>query len=139
MTRIALGFSLAVLGTFAVILRHDLPAAPPASTSALAIIQIGAQARPDDPAGPVIDSATPPLPTPHDDARQSAIRPGIDTALDPAVGEARQVSDPATDPATVRGAATRPLDGSDRVAVSARWLAAIHPDPRSSEPTTLRF
>jgi type IV secretory pathway VirB10-like protein len=147
MARIAVGFSLAFLGTLAAILLYQRQPDAPAPAAAAdpqvierldrlenAIIQLGARSKPDDPAAPVLEGQTPPLPTPQDEARQSAIRAGNEV-VDAAVGAARW----SLDDAAALQAATRSLGGADRAAVYARVSAAINADQLSVDPAALRF
>lgn len=147
MARIAVGITFAFLGTLAAILLYErqAPAPPPAVAGQQemidrldrlerAIIQLGAQAKPEVTTAPPVEVITPPLPRPQDDARQSAIRAGNEV-VDRAVGAARWTFDDAAELA----AATASLDGGARADLFARVSAAINADQLKVDVTALRF
>lgn len=148
MARIAVGITIAFLGTLAAILLHERQTAAPAGAGAVAdrdlairldrleraIIQLGARSPPEPAAAPAAEVLTPPLPTPQDEARESAIRTG-NGIVDRAVGATRWTLDDATELA----AATVSLDGAARAALFARVSAAINADQLHVEPGALRF
>jgi hypothetical protein len=147
MARIALGITLAILGTLAAVLLHDRQAAAPAPAAAgqqemigrldrleRAIIQLGASAKPEQPTGPAPEVITPPLPRPQDDARESAIRTGNEI-VESAVGAARWTFDDAA----ALAAATALPDGGARDGLFVRVSAAIDADQVRVGRATLRF
>lgn len=147
MARIAVGIALAFLGTLAAVLLHDRPSQPPPAVAAgqqemiqrldrleRAIIQLGAQAQPEPTSGPAVEVLSPPLPTPQDDARESAIRTGNEI-VDRAVGAARWTADDAAELA----AATALLEGTARAELLARVSAAINADRLEVDVAALRF
>ncbi len=146
MARIAVSITLAFLGTLAAVLLYERQAPAPVPVAGQqemferldrlerAIIQIGARAQPEPVTGPAIEILTPPLPTPQDDARQSAIRTGNEI-VDRAVGAARWTIEDATGLA----AATVSLDGMTRAELFARVSAAINADQLQVDAAALRF
>jgi hypothetical protein len=147
MARIAVSITLAFLGTLAAVLLYERQSQ--ASTPVVAgqqemierldrleraIIQLGAQAQPEPRTGRAPEVLTPPLPTPQDDARQSAIRTGNEI-VDRAVGATRWTFDDAAELA----AATASLDGSARADLLARVSAAINADQLKVDATALSF
>ncbi|MBC8027523.1 MAG: hypothetical protein H7Y89_16140 [Steroidobacteraceae bacterium] len=147
MARIAVSITLAFLGTLAAVLLHErnqMPAPVPVAGQQemfdrldrleRAIIQIGARAQPEPATGPAVEILTPPLPTPQDDARQSAIRTSNEI-VDRAMGAARWTIEDASDLA----AATVSLDGMSRAELFARVSAAINADQLQVDATALRF
>jgi hypothetical protein len=146
MARIAVSISLAFLGTLAAVLLYERQAPAPMPVAGQtqmierldrlerAIIQLGARAQPEPASAPAAEILTPPLPTPQDEARQSAIRTGNEI-VDRAVGAARWTIDDATDLA----AATVALDGTTRAELLARVSAAINADQVQVDPAALQF
>jgi hypothetical protein len=147
MARIAVGITLAFLGTLAAILLHErqMPAPTPVVAGQQemierldrlerAIIQLGAHAKPEPPAGRAPEVITPPLPRPQDDARQSAIRAGNEI-VDRAIGAASWTFDDAAELAS----ATATLDGGARAELFARVSAAINADQLKVDVAALRF
>jgi hypothetical protein len=147
MARIAVGITFAFLGTLAAILlsQRQTPAPPPVAGAERemierldrlerAIIQLGAQAKPEAATGPAPEVITPPLPRPQDDARQSAIRTGNEI-VDRAIGAASWTFDDAAELA----AATASLDGGARAELFARVSAAINADQVKVDVSELRF
>jgi hypothetical protein len=147
MARIAVGITFAFLAMLAAVLLYErrAPEAPPLAGGQQemierldrlerAIIQLGAQAKPEVATGPAIEVITPPLPRPQDDARESAIRTGNEV-VDRAVGAARWTFDDAAELA----AATASLDGGARAELFARVSAAINADQLKVEVNALRF
>jgi hypothetical protein len=147
MARIAVGITLAFLGTLAAVLLHERQWQPPPAVAAgqqemierldrleRAIIQLGAQAEPEPATGPAVEVLTPPLPTPQDEARASAIRTGNEI-VDRAVGAARWTAGDAVELA----AATVSLEGNARAELLARVSAAINADQLTVEAAALRF
>jgi hypothetical protein len=146
MARIAVSITFAFLGTLAAVLLYDreAPATPPVANQQemferldrleRAIIQLGAQAQPEPATGPAVEILTPPLPTPQNDARQSAIRTGNEI-VDRAVGAAHWTVEDAAELA----AASISLDGVSRNELFARVSAAINADQLQVDAAALRF
>ena len=146
MARIAVSIAFAFLGTLAAVLLYERQTAPEPVAGGQqdmverldrlerAIIQLGAQSQPEPATGPAVEVLTPPLPTPQDDARQSAIRAG-NGIVDRAVGAARWTVDDATELA----ATSVSLDGQARADLFARVSAAINAGELQVDARALGF